>query len=204
MDNNNIPTPPPYDPEIEELRRQYAGLKEMTEKERLISEKLLKKVVSTRLTDIRSTLRNMCILGVIGTILWVLICVWFDFSLAFLIGTEVLLIADLLNDLRMAHNLKPRDLADRSLLEISRHTVRAARQFRYSFVIGVIAVILWMIWFIFEVSDVEGPNKYIDYGLNFGAIAGCIVGVGVTIYIFRKISRQFSTADTEIREYLSE
>ena len=204
MDTNNIPTPPQFDPQIEELRRQYASLKEVADKERLINEALLKKVVSTRLTDIKSTLRNTSILGIVGTIIWVLICLWFDFSIAFLIGTEILLIADLLNDLRMAHNLWPKDLYDRSLLEISQHTLRAARQFKYSFVVGFIAVILWMIWFILEIRYVNGANEYLDLGLNLGAIIGCIVGIIITVCIFRKISRQFSNADAEIHEYLSE
>ncbi len=197
MDTNNITTPPKYESEIEELRRQYASLKEVTEKERLVNEALLKKVVSSHLTDIRSTLRNMCIIGIVGTILWVLICRWFNFSLTFLIATELILIADLLNDMRMTHNLNPKDFADRSLLEISQNTLRAARQFKYSFVTGIILTILWMIWFIFEI-------QLTDISLKLGGIIGGITGFGVAIYIFRKISRQFADADAEIREYLSE
>lgn len=204
MDTNNIPTPPPYESETEELRRQYASLKEVTEKERLVNEALLKKVVSSRLTNIRSTLRNMCIIGIAGTILWVLICHWFNFSLAFLIATELVLIADLLNDMRMAHNLNPKDFADRSLLEISQHTLRTARQFKYSFAAGIIVVILWMIWFGYEILHTDTPDRYVDFGLCLGGTIGGIAGLAAAIYIFHKISRQFANADAEIREYLSE
>ena len=175
-DFNNIP-------ELEEMRSQLHLLKEQVSQQKIVSDEMMRKITSKRITFIAINLYHM---GVslpftIVTILFMLVAASFSFYSRIGINPEAVINGNLVETHKKM--LRYKLLCNRWLL-------------------GVIPfLVIWFCWFLLELI---GENNDFSQGAIMGGCVGAVIGTICGTIYYKKSQANLNSAIKEINELIKE
>ena len=183
MDNKTFDTA-----ELLEMKEQIALLKSKLEKETIVSDTMLRRV----LNDKARTLKTMglgktlaCFLAV-PLMLW---CNWFlGMSMLFTVVTTVYLSFAFIYTYITHRDINRMDLMNDDLLAVSEKVARLKRRYSSWILYGIPFVLCWFAWFFYELANAGLPSENVDAALN-GMLIGGTIGLIMGVMRFRKLQR---------------
>lgn len=187
--------------ELEEMRGQLNLLKQKLSEQEIVSEKLMRKVTSERLSKINNEGRIAVAVAAIFAPLNVFIFQDLGLSTAFIIVSTVYFLVCAGFSLYSRRGINPDDVIYGNLVETHRKMVKY-KTLCNRWLMGVIPfLVLWFGWFLMELNNGgSGPDKGSMIGGCVGAVIGTIFG---TLY-YKKSQKNLNDAIQEIEDLTKE
>ena len=174
--------------ELQEMKEQIALLKSKLEKETIVSDTMLRRI----LNDKARTLKTMglgktlaCFLAV-PLMLW---CNWFlGMSVLFTVVTTVYLSFAFIYTYITHRDINRMDLMNDDLLAVSEKVARLKRRCSSWVLYGIPFVLCWFAWFFYELANAGLPSENVDAALN-GMLIGGTIGLIMGVMRYRKVQR---------------
>ena len=174
--------------ELQEMKEQIALLKSKLEKETIVSDTMLRRI----LNDKARTLKTMglgktlaCFLAV-PLMLW---CNWFlGMSVLFTVVTTVYLSFAFIYTYITHRDINRMDLMNDDLLAVSEKVARLKRRYSSWVLYGIPFVLCWFAWFFYELANAGLPSENVDAALN-GMLIGGTIGLIMGVMRYRKVQR---------------
>ena len=168
--------------DLESMRQQMTVLKNKLNEQEIVNDRLVRRSMRKEVNNI--TRRNyilfaLCLL-LIPYSYWCFVKLS-EFSLAFWIGTSVLMLICAGAIFYNTRRISEASLMSHSLVETRRKVVSAKKFDRDWFLIGIPMIILWLSWFGYEVYKKCGSEEVTTFfwaGL-VGAVIGTIIGLSL-------------------------
>lgn len=181
--------------ELEEMRSQIAILNRKIEKEAIISDKLMRKVMKANISVVN---RNY-IVAMVAALFGIPYCFW-AFGLAgisvwFRIATSVFLLVALVYAYVTGKDMRDRNLMNENLLEVRRKVAKARKTYRDWLKIALPLISVWLLWFFYIVFD-----KIHNYDLAIGGAVGVCLGLALGLKLRSKTMRAYREIIGQIDE----
>lgn len=184
---------------LDEMKQQMELLRGKLDKQEIVSENLIRRVVKQKVHSIQ---REAAVKGIIS-LLCVPYCYWtlcaVGISSAFTAVTVVFIIVALFYTWYAHRGLRAKEVVSASLCEVARRTAQLrllyARWLRFS----IPFLFLWMSWFVWEIFRTV-DNESQRMGMLCGAAIGLVVGGGVGIYSYRRTQRKAREIIEQIKD----
>lgn len=172
--------------ELEQMRRQYAQLKERLDKQEIINEKLIRESIRKNLRIVNSKIWISIAAGIMAIALIPVVSFEFGFRTPFIIISIVWMLSMVTGNLIRNRSLSIDRLTGEStqifLAEIKRRKKVQFRWMRINFAL----FFLWMGYFIGECIH-SGMDRHILVPLIAGAVTGAAIGLAVDIMLHNRI-----------------
>lgn len=194
MDNNNFDTM-----ELQEMKEQIALLKSKLEKETIVSDTMMRRILS----DKARTLKTMglgktlaCFLAV-PMMLW---CNWFlGLSTLFTVVTTVYLSFAFIHTYITHRDINKMDLMNDDLVAVGEKVAKLKHRYSSWIIYGIPFVLCWFVWFVYELNNAGLPESNLDAAFN-GMLIGGVVGGLMGVMRYRKIQRVASDVLRQVEE----
>ena len=194
MDNKTFDTA-----ELLEMKEQIALLKSKLEKETIVSDTMLRRV----LNDKARTLKTMglgktlaCFLAV-PLMLW---CNWFlGMSMLFTVVTTVYLSFAFIYTYITHRDINRMDLMNDDLLVVGEKVAKLKRRYSSWILYGIPFVLCWFAWFFYELKNAGLSSENLDAALN-GVLVGGTIGLIMGVMRYRKVQRVANDVLLQIKE----
>lgn len=194
-DNNNFDTME----ELQQMREQIALLKNKLEKEAIVSDTMLRRILS----DKARVLKTMglgktlaCFLAV-PLMVW---CTWFlHLSPLFTVVTAVYLALAFVYTYITHRDINKLDLMNDDLIAVGEKVARLKHRYSSWVLYGIPFAVCWFVWFFYELSRAGLGEEQMSAALT-GMVVGGLVGVCMGIMRYRKIQRVASDVLLQIEE----
>lgn len=187
--------------ELEEMREQLNLLKQKLSEQEIVSEKLMRKVTSERLSKINNEGRITVAVAAIFAPLNVFILRDAGLSTVFIIVTTIYFLVCAVFSIYSRKGINPNDVINGNLIETHKKMVKY-KTLCNRWLMGVIPfLVLWFGWFLMELNNSgSGPDKSSMIGGCVGAVIGTIFG---TLY-YKKSQKNLNDAIQEIEDLTKE
>lgn len=161
------------------MREQLTLLHRKLDREIIVNEKMIRKIVTQKISTLDNVARRTIILQLLAA----------SYSLSFFrIGipawfcclTIVALLLAALQTYTFHHGLQVKDVVSDDLAEIYKKTYRLKRRYAHWLKIGIPLACLWFAGLIFEIKTAssidEESKQFFIYGCITGLIAGIVIG----------------------------
>jgi hypothetical protein len=182
--------------ELEQMKGQLALLKEKLDKETIVNDKLMRKIMKTKMSKINR--------GVYLTEITAIFCIpfltWscidaFAMPLWFVIVTDLFLVWGFIKTYLVHKDLLKKNLFDENLLEVGTKIMRMKKKKANTIKYNVPLLIIWYVGFILEMPRGD------DYsGAIIGVVTGAVAGVLIGIVMYRKQQRTASEIIRQIQD----
>ena len=194
MDNNNFDTM-----ELQEMKEQIALLKSKLEKETIVSDTMMRRILS----DKARTLKTMglgktlaCFLAV-PMMLW---CNWFlGLSTLFTVVTTVYLSFAFIYTYITHRDINKMDLMNDDLVAVGEKVAKLKHRYSSWIIYGIPFVLCWFVWFVYELNNAGLPETNLNAAFN-GMLIGGVVGGLMGVMRYRKIQRVASDVLRQVEE----
>lgn len=176
--------------ELEQLRAQLGMFKERLDKQTIISDRMLRDLMHSKIMWMRNVNLYVSIAGLVMLPLIVLILRFMGTSWFPVVAICVMMVAEAVYNFRNIRGM--RHLADGDMLETSRRMIRFKRQEQIQMIVEVPLLILWLVWVLCE-------SRFM---LNLCVILGGLIGFVVSFFLFRKEMRDINRIVRGIDDYL--
>lgn len=177
------------DTTFEEMRQQMAILKEKLEKQEIVNDHILRQSMKKNASSILNRyhfISFLCLL-MIPYSYWVFLKLS-HFSMAFWIGTCVLMLICMIYTLYNGKDLYGSSLFEKDLME-SQHLVARAKKLDSDWLmVGIPLLFIWMGWLVYEVHHLGNENTT---AMFFGVISGAAIGLFIGLKVHFKTQRQY-------------
>ena len=158
---------------LEEMRNQFAILKEQLDKQEIVSDRLIRETMKAKNKDISSVKLTEYAWAALGLILIPTLYFTHITSLTFVIGTCLLIVLCIVS---IHHIHKPVDklnFMEDDLATMARVMAEFKKQYNRVHIMNIPICILWAVWFCYEIWEQEHSFPYIAL---LGGIVGGIAG----------------------------
>lgn len=186
--------------ELEQMKGQLNVLKDKLEKESLVNDRIMRRIMRKRVNTIKRYVDMTYVLILIS----IPYCTWVFKSLlgvswAFVVVTDLFMVVALIYEYQAHKEVTAKGLLDESLLDVSRKVQRMKKMNAQWLLFGIPFGILWLLWIILDIPE---DNDYIINVMFI--IIGAIVGAFVGITFYRKRQRIAKDILSQIDELTKE
>lgn len=163
---------------IEEMRGQIRLLKEKADREQLVNERLMRKIMSDKMRAVCKDKLVVMLMAVVG----IPYCYWaFTYlvstSPAFVCVTEFFLVIAVIYAFYSQKGVKAKDMLDGNLIDVNRRIVRMKILNARWMWFAIPFVIFWFVWFMAETWGNEARVGVFFVGGICGFVAGTLIGI---------------------------
>ncbi|MGN0068635.1 MAG: YtxH domain-containing protein [Prevotella sp.] len=186
--------------ELELMRQQLAILNKKVEKESIINDRLMRKVMKSRLSLIVRTHAVMAALCLAGMANCWLLYHLLGISAACCIYTLAFFIIAAVYTYFTGRDLYDRNLMSGNLVEVRRKVVRSKQLEHHWLKIGIPMATVFFVWFFMDLGLGEDINR----PLLIGAVAGGVIGLTLGLTTRRKIMNAYDEVIEQLNELTAE
>lgn len=167
------------DLELGEMKRQMELLKSKLGHQKIINDRLVRRTMSEKVGRLR---KDLFVVGGVA-LLGIPYCCWIfsvvGFSLSYRIVTSLFLLIAIGYMLYQQQFIKPRDLLEKNLLEVSRKLLRLQQSNANWLKFSIPFLCCWFIWFVIESLHFVESDVRISFltGGIIGGVCGLIGGI---------------------------
>jgi hypothetical protein len=186
--------------ELEQMKGQLGVLKDKLDKESLVNDRIMKKIMKTKVRSIKHIvyLSYFIIIACIFFCSWMFISI-LDTSWAFAGATILFMLIAIVYTYEAHKEVTAKDLLDGNLLDVSRKMLRVKRMNAQWLKFGIPCGIGWVIWFLIEMP--KGADFKEDLlSIVIGAVIGALIGS----LFYRKRQRAINDVLEQIDELTKE
>ena len=181
--------------ELEQMREQIALLRRKLDKETIISEQLLRRIMHDKVRGITRDNRTMIICGSLAIPYTAIVFNYLGMSLSFSIATCILLAVSVLATLWMQRDLQADELLYGDVVSAGKKMLRFKQMNDSWLWYSIPLLVAWLLWFFWEAyQQIDGTPLF--NGFVIGAIVGIFIG-GIIGGVYR------SRMKRRIREVLA-
>lgn len=185
---------------LEEMREQAAILKRKLDGEAIVSDRLMRRVMSDKVGSVRRYTLRVSLIGVAAMVLMYYdFAVLFPLSHAFVAATEAMLLCAVVFTVVNRRLLSAADMTGGNLLQASRNLMRfRKRELRYLYIAAPL-LLAWSVWIIIELrAHISRPldADILCVSVGIGVVLGACAGFGM----FRRMLRNVNDVIEQIEE----
>lgn len=181
--------------ELEAMRRQMGELRATLDRQEIVNERLMRKVMAGKGGYIRR-MRNVQLFIVLPFIVLMFLVQKYQLGTSWaLYVATVLMSAVSVAFETYINRMSESDYSEMPLLELIKALQRRRKQRRLQVSIGLPIVALWLVWYSIELTGITG-----DYFFVVSAVIGGVVGGWIGIAIMRRMQRIDADAIDDIQE----
>jgi len=186
--------------ELEQMREQLTLLKQKLNEQEIISDQLLRKVTSERISHLN---RAIWIEGL--TALFVITFGNMVFyqqgcSVYFLIGTTIFMIGCFLATIIPHHQIDRHEIVNGSLVDVAKQVKKLHTFYHQWLYIAIPIFIIWFGWLVWELYKVNQGNMKPFFTLLVAVCIGGLIGGLVGYYQHKKYLKEMETIINSIEE----
>lgn len=175
--------------ELDKMKEQLNLLHQKLDQERIINDKLVRRVVSHNVSRINRDRIFITLVAIIGIPYCTIVFRWLQMSWTFTIITALFLLIAIVYTQYAHQHLRPTDIANSTLSQtahrIARMKMLYARWLRFS----IPFIICWIVGFAYEIMTLTGISADEQHGLLIGGAIGAIIGAIIGIIAYRRTQR---------------
>lgn|SRR5574344_392151 len=184
--------------ELEQMREQLSVLKGKLDKEAIVNDRLMRKIMKQKVKSIKQHGRAIIIL----TCVFIPYCTWvftnMHMSVWFTAVTDIFMLTALIYDYFAYKNIQSNELMEGDLIDVKRKMIRFKRKQADWLKIGIPFIILWLAWFAIENMN-HADAKFVLIGGIVGGVIGACIGFKYYLKIRRMATEVISQID-ELKE----
>ena len=187
---------------LDEMRSQIAILKEKVDKQAIVNDDIMHKVINTRTGDIKRKMRVAVICGLIT----IAISPWaFHHNLGlswwFIIVTDIFMVYCMSMEIYYKRMISDKALMNASILEVAQRMSRFKSGYkRYTMINIFVLLPIWLVWLLVEVYLQFSGNMEIFWSYAIGLGVGIVIGGIVGLRLFFRIIDNANLVIKEINE----
>lgn len=187
---------------LDEMRSQIAILKEKVDKQNIVNDKLMHRVINTRTDDMK---RKMFVAVFCG-IITIAISPWaFHHNLGlswwFIIVTDIFMVYCMSMEIYYKRMISDKALMNASILEVAQRMSRFKSGYkRYTMINIFVLLPIWLVWLLVEVYLQFSGNMEIFRSYAIGLGVGIVIGGIVGLRLFFRIIDNANQVIKEINE----
>lgn len=182
MNNNDF--------EFENMREQMATLKKKLEQQEIVNDHFIRQSMKKAAGNINRTYFWVIILGLVmipyGYWAFVMLS---GLSVAFWIGTSILMLICAGATYYNKRNLNDANLMANNLVDARRRIARAKKFDNDFLFFGIPAILVWLAWFFYELYKID--NDLFNQPMSWGACVGAVIGTAIGLSIHFRNQRQY-------------
>ena len=186
---------------LEEMKEQLALLHQKLDNERIINDRLVRRVISRNAGRINRDGLLITIIAAIGIPYCIFAFSWMGISWLFSAVTAVFLLVAIIYTYYSHRMMRTEHLAACTLAEVTERIVRMkllhARWLRFS----IPFLIVWAIWFANEILSLTGTTDEERHAILIGGVVGGVIGAVMGIITYRRTQRLANEILNEIKDY---
>ncbi len=187
--------------ELENMRNQLCILKNKLDEQKIVNDRLMRKVTSERISKIKKEGYIYAFLTAIYIPINIYILWKIGMSEAFNIVTSLFLLVCLSFSIYSRRGINPDDVINGSLVALKKKMLKYKSLGNKWLMVGIPFLAFWFSWFMLELYDGGSDfNKGAMTGGCIGAAIGCVCGI---IY-YRKSKKNLDSAIQEISDLTKE
>ncbi|GAA6528430.1 hypothetical protein LPYR103PRE_04030 [Segatella asaccharophila] len=186
------------DTELGQMKEQLALLKKKLRNESIVNDKLMRKIMSDKVSKINRDTMVGYILIFLAIPYWTWLSVdMLDFSWWFCGVTDMFFIVALIYTYISHKDIRAKELLEGNLLEVSYKITRMKKMEANWLKIGMPFLVIWLTWMVLEIlHGRNGNSASILVGGAIGAVIGGIIGT----WQYRKKQRRAEEIISQIKE----
>ncbi|MCI2088619.1 MAG: hypothetical protein LKK21_01370 [Prevotella sp.] len=190
------------DTELGQMKEQLALLKKKLRNESIVNDKLMRKIMSDKVSKINRDTMVGYILIFLAIPYWTWLSVdMLDFSWWFCGVTDMFFIVALIYTYISHKDIRAKELLEGNLLEVSYKITRMKKMEANWLKIGMPFLVIWLTWMVLEIlHGRNGNSASILVGGAIGAVIGGIIGT----WQYRKKQRRAEEIISQIKEQCKE
>ena len=186
---------------LEEMKEQLALLHQKLDNERIINDRLVRRVISRNAGRINRDGLFITIIAAIGIPYCIFAFSWMGISWLFSAVTAVFLLIAIIYTYYSHRMMRTEHLAACTLAEVTERIVRMkllhARWLRFS----IPFLIVWAVWFANEILSLTGTTVEERHAILIGGVVGGVIGAVMGIITYRRTQRLANEILDEIKDY---
>lgn len=175
--------------DLDKMKEQFSLLHQKLDQERIVNERLLRRVVNTNVSRINRDRLIITLIAAISIPYCIFVFWWMHVSWLFTIITALFLLLALLYTQYAHRKLRPADMAVCTLSEVAQRIVRMkllyARWLRFS----IPFIICWIVGFAYEIMTLTGVSIEERRSILIGGVIGGVFGAIFGIASYRRTQR---------------
>lgn len=186
---------------FEELRNQYAILKNQLKNQEIVNDRLLRETMRVRKKDINSTkiAENICV--AVCVLLYPLLYFTGMFSLAFLIATVLMVLFCAAATWYIHKPVDQINFMRDDLSTVARIMARFKKQYnQWLYYVTPLLLIPWGAWACYEFAWKNAPEGAYPWAMTIALIIGALIGLGIGLYYHFKAVNAAQNIIDEIEE----
>jgi hypothetical protein len=172
---------------LEEMRNQFAILKEQLDKQEIVSDRLFRETIKTKNKDINFVKKFGDWLVPIVILLYLPLYFTHVASLAFIIVTCIMLVGGMVSTYYVHKPVDKLNFMDDDLASVARVMAKFKKQQTKGLYISFAILIPWAAWACYELAWKNGPMGINPWILTASMVFGGIIGGIIGISIYRKV-----------------
>lgn len=177
--------------ELDILKQEMAGLKEMLDKEQIVNDRLMRTVMRQKTSWLNTFVKVEFIILPITFLVFVAVCAVFNISQWYAISFLILGGVDALMDLR-TFRISPKIFSTCSMMEVSRLLQKQKKERFIHMCIAFPLAIVWIIMILNAIVRAHDPFAT-DHAFNIsaaiGGVVGGLIGGVIVLIIYRKAQK---------------
>ena len=186
---------------LEEMKEQLALLHHKLDNERIINDRLVRRVISRNAGRINRDGLFFTIIAAIGIPYCIYVFSWMGISWLFSAVTTVFFLIAIIYTYHSHRMIRTEHLAACTLAEVAQRIVHMkllyARWLRFS----IPFLIVWVIWFANEILSLTGTTAEERRGILIGGAVGGAIGAVMGIITYRRTQHLANEILDEIKDY---
>ncbi len=187
--------------ELENMRNQLNILKQKLDEQKIVNDRLMRKVTSERISKINKEGKIYAILTTFYIPINVFILWKIGMSVAFDIVTNLFLIVCLVFSIYSRRGINPDDVINGSLVELKKKMLKYKSLGNKWLMIGIPFLAVWFCWFMLELYD--GGSDF-NKGAMIGGCIGAVIGSVCGAIYYHKSKKNLDSAIQEINDLTKE
>lgn len=186
---------------FEELRNQYAILKNQLKNQEIVNDRLLRETMRVRKKDINSTKIAEYICVAVCVLLYPLLYFTGMFSLAFLIATVLMVLFCAAATWYIHKPVDQINFMRDDLSTVARIMARFKKQYnQWLYYATPLLLIPWGAWACYEFAWKNAPEGAYPWAMTIALIIGALIGLGIGLYYHFKAVNAAQNIIDEIEE----
>ena len=174
---------------LEEMKEQLTLLHHKLENERIVNDRLIRRVISRNAGRINRDGLFITLVAALGIPYCIAIFWWMGISWAFTIVTSLFFIIAIVYTRYNLNMVRTEHLAACTLAEVTQRIVRMKRLYARWLRFSIPFLIIWAIWFAYEIMSLVGTSAEERRAILIGGAVGGAIGIVLGITTYRRTQR---------------
>ena len=185
--------------EMEQLKDQLSLLNKKLERETIVNEKLLRDVMSSKISKANDYAWIDLALGIVAVLLFFILFISGQCSGWFFLFTVLMLAASVIISF-MTNKVKSDDLLNEDLLEVKKKALLMKQQKRKTlFYFSIPILIVWFPLAVYDISYRQYPDFF--WGHAIAMLVGGVIGFLIGLRMYHKMQQHVTDVLNQIKEY---